>query len=398
MEVRSEKDLAERIRFLGDNLKKRLWVASPYIGDFKTARSVIGRRWLEDSSIDVRLITDIYENNGLNPETIKQFSDRGKIKTIKGLHAKIYVLDNWAIVTSANLTRTSFAKRYEVGVFLTKRESKPLVELYDKWWKTKAKDIPADWKPRTQGKKGKDGELWGEKLPELRQLPLDPGDPTERISGAALHYELFLKCYSEFAKIYSKVQRLWKTKPLYFETDAFLNYLFHHHAGKPSKRYKYSSPRNLTEVQREQEIKKYAIPFKKWLAGGSEGVETSGFRESSSRAVRGILRKNNVEKIGKKEIREVAESFNSFNSVPLAREMFLRNNSPRNIRKAWKELLYNEKVPLQIRISRCRNQLPRFGDASIGEILGFFKPNKFPLRNANSISGLRFFGYNIPLH
>jgi hypothetical protein len=69
------------------------------------------------------LLTDTTNKGWLDKQTIDVMNSHGKIKHLLGLHAKLYIIDDHALVTSANLTDTAFARRHEVGVFLsTNRE------------------------------------------------------------------------------------------------------------------------------------------------------------------------------------------------------------------------------------------------------------------------------------
>lgn len=359
MEIISEKNLVDRTRLLGDKAQRRLWIASPYLGSYESIRRILGRKWVEDNKIEIHLLTDI-QNGNLSPKAIKCFNDKGTIKTIQGLHAKIYIIDDRAILTSANLTGTAFSRRYEVGITLTRAESRPLIKLYKKWWSSVAEDIPPDWTPPARKKKKHpDEDEPGVKLPKLWSLPSDPGDPNQKIGGVARNYELFLKSYAEFSEIYKNIQRIWPNRPLYFETDSFLNYLFHHER-QPSARYKSGAARKLREVQRQQQIRKHARRFKKWILAGSEGVESKKWRESSCKTIQRVLSKKKILKMKRREAEEVADNLNCLNSVPLSKYFFLRYNNIKTIRAAWYDLLYNEKTPLQMRISKCMGELYSF--------------------------------------
>lgn len=389
------------MRNLCDQVKKRLWIASPFIGNWPAVRKILGRKWVDNGDINVRLITDISENGNLNPVTIKWFRNRGEIKTIKGLHAKIYIIDDSAILSSANLTSTAFSKRYEVGILLSDKEAQTLFDLYSDWWNKVANDIPLDWTPKAyQHKVSKEKEeTFGKNLKVLWPLPPDPGNPVSKLIPRFLDYESFLQLYSDFAKEYSKIQRLWPDTYLFFETDAFLNYLFHHAPGKPTQRFRKDKPRTLDRQSRKKEIRKYAALFKKWLSEGSEGLETSRWRQEGSKKIKEILSKDKIERLGKEEIKQVVDILNCMNSMPLAKAMFLnpQNNNVKAIQSAWKNLLYGA-APLQVRMSECKNRLKYFGRSSIHELLGYFNPDKYPLRNTNSSAGLRFFGYDISVY
>jgi hypothetical protein len=398
MKIVSEAQLVETVRSLCDNVTKRLWIASPYVGNWTAVRRIIGREWADNGTIDVRLLTDISENGNINPNTFKCFRDRGEIKTITGLHAKIYIIDDLAVVSSANLTGTAFSKRYEVGVFLTNREATSIIELYRDWWNKVAKDILPDEIPRIdrhRTSKEKE-ETLGEGLPTRWVLPADPGNPISELIPKFRDYEDFLRCYHDFAQEYSKVQRLWPDTPLFFETDAFLNYLFHEHEDKPSHEYKGGKPRILDTAGRKREIRKYALLFKNWLFNDPDGIETTPWRQEGSKRIRELLSKEKIENLNREEIKQVVGTLNCMKSVALTRSIFLNpsNNDTKTICNAWENLLYGI-APLQTRMSKCKKSLRNFGKSSIHELLGFFEPDKYPLRNKNSSAGLRFFGYNV---
>ena len=111
MKILTGQQLVSTLRKSCDKVTKRLWIASPFIGYWSKVRRILGRKWVDDGQISVRLITDFSDNSIFDYETIKCFHDRGAIKEIKGLHAKIFIIDDAALVTSANLTNTAFTKR-----------------------------------------------------------------------------------------------------------------------------------------------------------------------------------------------------------------------------------------------------------------------------------------------
>ena len=55
-----------------------------------------------------------------------------EIRSLDSLHAKIYIIDDWCLVTSANLTGTAFLCRYEMGI-----ASNKILEVektFQRWW------------------------------------------------------------------------------------------------------------------------------------------------------------------------------------------------------------------------------------------------------------------------
>jgi hypothetical protein len=390
MKIIYEDKLVKELRQLCDNVKKRIWIASPFIGNWESVRRILGKKWLDDDNVEVKLLTDI-TNNGknINKKTFDFIRNKGEVKSIKGLHAKIYIIDDLAIITSANLTGTAFSKRYEVGILLSKNESKTTIDLYNNWWNNVAEIVPSDWVNKIiQGKDKFEGEPLFETLEELWKLPKDPGEVSKPVIYFR-DYNKFLRYYKEFANIYKKIQRLNKNSYLYFETDAFLDYLYHHATNTPSKNYDKKKPRKLNEAQRKKEIKKYALKFKVWFNKNKDN-----FREKASKKIKKLLRKDKIEKLTKNEVEEIISQFNCMNSYVINKVKFLNNNNLEVIRKAWKNLIYGE-GPLEIRMSKCKSSLKYFGKSSIQEFIAYYEPDKYPLRNTNSNSGLRFFGYDI---
>ncbi len=97
----------------------RFLIASPYIGSFlsaaaarlspKVATTLLTRTDLRDfglGSSDIEAVCGIARQGG-------------KILSLAGLHAKVYVIDNErALVTSANATRSGMTRNWECGVAL----------------------------------------------------------------------------------------------------------------------------------------------------------------------------------------------------------------------------------------------------------------------------------------
>jgi Phosphatidylserine/phosphatidylglycerophosphate/cardiolipin synthases and related enzymes len=178
MRIETGERLAQSLRKLGDGIQKRLWVAVPYIGNLKLVRKVLGARWLQCKGIDVRLMIDYSNPQNFDYETLKSFKREGKIKTITGLHAKIYILDNKALITSANLTNTAFSRRFEIGTFLSENEAERVIAYYKKWWESEAKDIPGNrLKIPYKNSINEIEEAPSRGLTTRWLLPEDPGDP-----------------------------------------------------------------------------------------------------------------------------------------------------------------------------------------------------------------------------
>ena len=104
---------------------ERLWLISPFLKITPRIKNL-----LEDTNrlkVDARVI---YGKNELQPEENIWLESMTSIRTsfCKDLHAKCYLNENEALLTSMNLYEYSQVNNYEMG-FLVSREAEP--ELYD---------------------------------------------------------------------------------------------------------------------------------------------------------------------------------------------------------------------------------------------------------------------------
>ena len=384
-------NLVNKLRELCDNAKKRIWIVSPFIGSWNEVQKVIGINWITNDLINVRLLTDVRNEKLLDNQTFKKFQHKAIIKTLKGLHAKIYICDDNFIVTSANLTGTAFSRRYEAGI-LDDVKNIDVVGLFNLWW-NKAESVDTSWLPKNRLRVGRDDSLiHSTGLTKLNNLP----DINEKIR-VFKDYDTSLKAYNHLKTCYLKQvnnKQIIKGLPVMLEIDAFLNYLFHEHPGKPTKKY-YSHPyRNLTDNKRKSELKKYMIKYIEWLRKNPDYEE---YRKETVKLIRNKLSTQNIDNLTRKDINKIVNSLHCMNSFDLNKSMFLnpKNNTTSKIRKSWKNLLQNQTLPIEIRMEKCNSELSYFGKSSIQEIIAWYYPEKYPLINTNSSSGLKFFGYNV---
>ena len=327
------------------------------------------------------------------------FADRGRIATLPGVHAKIYIIDDQAIVTSANLTETAFTKRREIGLLPSASESAQTIDIFQSWWKSEATEVGPDELAnfglhRKFGNFDEDYEN-AFKLKSLWALPGKPADHLFDTKEAEKtgNYAQYLQKYKELAGLYESQQRLWGDAPIFLEVDAFLNFLFHGE-GRPSEPYKGPVPaRSLSEEAREAAIAHLAPAFAKWLA---ERSDQKAERVQRLHTVRKLLSKDQIEFLDMKDVNAVLDCIHAMGALPWPRLNFLGSpiNTIENIRDAWSKLLFGLGGE-ESRIEKCRKQLYSFGPSSTQELLGCFYPDKYPLKNDNSDAGLRYLGYTI---
>jgi hypothetical protein len=398
MQIETAGNISRELRLSADKVKKRMWVAVPYVGGWNAVKSVLGLKWRDSSEISFRLLTDTSNKGWLDRQTIEVMNSHGKIKHLQALHAKIYIIDDRALVTSANLTGRAFSRRHEIGIFLTPQESSPVIEAFERWW-SNAKLPHADWindLSRTSTPNGKE-EPGNGKSPQLFALPSAPPDG-ERSHPIFRDYKAFLAAYKEFAETYGGLgKRLWPKAPLFLETDMFLNYLFHEAPGKPSQTYsKTKSSRSLTEQQQRAAIKKYWTMYRKWIRNEKhDETEEIKSRMAKARTIHRLLDTKRIATIGWQEVGTVATTLHCMKAYEINASRFLnpKNNSLHVIKNVWNLLLHRTDMPIEIRMTRCYEHLDRFGQSAVQELLGWNDPKMYPIRNANSDAGLRFLGY-----
>lgn len=387
--------LGKELRALSDSASERCWIVSPYIGKWPAVTALLGDSWWRRAAFDLRVITDLSEISNVSLGTLSWLSERGQVRSLPGVHAKIYIFDDKAIVTSANLTETAFTKRREIGILLSAQEATDTITTFAGWWKDHAQPVTDANRKEFEACRKYSGfpeTETGASLKPLWDLPPKPDLKlfTNKGAAAASLYGQFLQHYCELAEIYESEQRLWKNAPLYLEVDAFLNFLYHEE-DRPSERFKAAAARHITAAEREKDLRHYAKAFAAWL---KNNPGEKAWRMERLETVKNLLAKDRIEELDRKGVVAVLDCIHAMGALPWPKAQFL--DSPQNklgvIRRAWKELLFGSGNEDE-RIQRCQDLLYNFGSSSTQELLGCFYPEKYPLKNTNTDAGLRFFGY-----
>jgi acyl-[acyl carrier protein]--UDP-N-acetylglucosamine O-acyltransferase len=108
------------------------------------------------------------------------------------------------------------------------------------------------------------------------------------------------------------------------------------------------------------------------------------------------LNNKNIEQLDDKSLIEVVDTLHTMNSHALNRFRFLntQNNKLETIKESFRILLHDNR-PIEQRMELCNKNLKYFGKSSIRELVSWFYPDKYPIMNRNSNSGLKYFGYDI---
>lgn len=396
MNILTGQQLVNSIRKDADKIKSRLWITVPFIGGVNAVSSIIGKNWIENPSISVKLITDTTDINNFNSESLELFLKRGIIKNLPGVHAKIYLLDDVCYLTSANLTHTAFAKRYEFGFRISGNNLSSIEKLFKNWWAIAkpVKNIEINRIINSKGKKSKE-EKQGQALPIQWKLPKAPNLGRINLKKKFLDYPRVMDEYEKFAEMYKKIQRIWPRYPLYLEIDVFLNYLYHEAPHTPSNFYRDNPTRKLSEMNQKAALKKYAILFKNYVRGSENRWHIKQELESS-RIINSGLSKGKIKNAAKKDFKKIFDRINSLNSYPINKTRIFNNNPLEKIRTNLSNLIHGDDI-LPARMNKC-SEIRFMGTSTINEIIGYYDPKKFPIVNRNSSAGLRFFGFNIPTY
>ena len=377
--ILSGQNLVNALRGHCDQAKKRIWIASPYIGNFKDVQKIIGGNWMR-SHVDFRVLTDV-ESGFIRHDTYTQFkeSPNTEIRSLLSLHAKIYLIDDWCLLTSANLTGMAFSARHEVGQVLSGIER--VVTLFDQWWQ-KAQAVSSLPPSPSKTLTNREDSI---KYKALYKLP-------KYTSGASDQFLKKCDQFKEFASLYESVtgrnqQMVREGFSLYEEVDYFFNYLYHYHPDEPSKEYT-KEVRSLTSREVKQEIRRYFKLMSMSYAPGS-GL----WRLDRRDRIREIL-PFEIQSPKKEEIKEVLGCLHCLYSYSWNKPKILSENNPRSIARAWNKLINAPFIDAQL-IEEVIGEIKYFGMSSACELIAWYYPEKYPMINSNSESGMRFFGFDI---
>ena len=378
--ILSGQHLVNALREHCDQAKERIWIASPYIGNFKDVQKIIGGNWMR-SHIDFRVLTDV-ESGFIRHDTYTGFiaSPNTKIRSLFNLHAKISLIDDWCLLTSANLTGMAFSARHEVGQVVSGPEQ--VVKLFDQWWR-KAQAVSS--LPPSPSKTITDRE----DLPKPKRLYKLP----KYTSGASDQFLKKCDQFKEFASLYESItgrnqQMVREGFSLYEEVDYFFNYLYHYHPDEPSKEYT-KEVRSLTSREVKQEIRRY---FK--LMSMSYAPGSGQWRLERRDRIRELLPFKAGSSPRKEKIKEVLDCLHCLHSYGWHKPKILAENDPRSIARAWNRLIQAPSINSQL-LEEVIGEIKHFGMSSACELIAWYYPEKYPMINSNSESGMRFFGFDI---
>jgi hypothetical protein len=131
----SGSELYSLIQERSASAKNILWVCSPYLGE--SAHQIFSQNIIKTPPADVRFVfrvNDLSVKQGeVNPYEVQYLIEHfTEIRTNDGFHCKIYIFDDSAIISSANLTKTAFESNIEAGVLLENQEIEEVKDFFAK--------------------------------------------------------------------------------------------------------------------------------------------------------------------------------------------------------------------------------------------------------------------------
>ena len=363
-----------------DHAVKRIWIASPFIGCLKDVQKIIGGKW-RLPSVDCRVLTDV-DAGFIRKDTFDEFqNNQVEVRSLLSLHSKIYIVDDWCLVTSANLTGTAFFCRYEMGI--STDDFKDVEATFLKWWKLGQAITTLPKKQNTALVNYQDGKQFTRKF-----------NAKAYKSGKQDKYDAACEKYKDFAQLYETItgrnpKMVKDGYTLLQEIDYFFNFLYHDHPNKPSNGQ--IKQRSISSAHRNKEILRY---FKDMCAQYDNDPQK--WRLERTATVQSLLASARIDQLSRNDVKEVAECLHCLYSYSINKTKFLNpaNNNLHDIRSCWKTLLHTGPIT-QDKIDNVTETLKNFGPSSVRELIGWYYPDTYPLMNGNSDCGMRFFGYNI---
>lgn len=379
-------DLVNTLREHCDNAKKRIWIATPYIGRLREVERIIGGNW-RNVNIDFRVLTDA-ESGFIREDTYNEFSSvsNGCVRSLNSLHAKIYIVDDWCLLTSANLTGTAFSYRFEVG---TDTEDIGEVESYFiALWRNTDIWTLEKWH---KGNESNYDSYEDNKRAFKKKFELPPYDAgKEKYDKYLAQCSIFQKFADKYKEVTGRNQQMVKDGfTLLQEVDYLFNYL--EHVLKVSKNQ--TKPAKFTGKPEERILRYFKIMSKTYDSNGDDVIR----RLHDTALVKDLTSQSKIMSLRKKDVESILDTFNCLglgNNTHGHKTAILEFNKLNVILKNWDQLLNQGPITYE-KVITCQKAIDHFGESSVSELIAWRFPDEFPIMNSCSKNGLRFFGIKI---
>jgi len=120
--------------------KKILWIASPFVGT--NAHQILSQSVVDKPPRSIRFLfglsKEAVRRHVVSPYEIECLQDHFGVDSVRAnntFHAKIYIFDKVAMVSSANFSKQAFERNVEVGAVLEGDNVGEIKRLYARLWK-----------------------------------------------------------------------------------------------------------------------------------------------------------------------------------------------------------------------------------------------------------------------
>ncbi|MBK6701483.1 MAG: hypothetical protein IPG55_16680 [Saprospiraceae bacterium] len=141
-----------------------------------------------------------------------------------------------------------------------------------------------------------------------------------------------------------------------------------------------------------KEIKKWVIAYAKWN-DSEKGGDDIFHRLYYSQKLAQYFVDERIFQLTEEEIKELLLCTNSMRVDQRNIPQIFKKNDLKFIKECLHFLIYG-KSTLATRMTECK-KIKNLGISTINEIVGLMNPNEYPIVNNNSISGMKFFGYEL---
>lgn len=376
------------VRDISQRINSRLWIASPFIGEENLFYTLFNISKIKKHNPKFRLITDLKHISMKNYKVLEFFinTPNAELRTLEHLHSKLYIMDNYSVVTSANLTYYGFYVNYETAVAGDVTDIARYEQLYNELWNLGT--TISNQEELQKALETSDFEDIESFSPNVKPLKPLPKELTQKCG-----YEQFLNEFNKLSEKYLQYGRTWNNTSLKFEIDSFLNYLFHHNPIHNSQGYYYIN--EINHSANDLLLKTCINEYKEWLktdiAWDNENV-----RETYKNNALKLFADDKIDKITIEEISDFLKSnINTYltNAVRFDwGNKFIQKNKIENVREYIIKL--KKSSPKEIDKLVKNSTIAYMGESTLQELLGLIRED-LPIRNENTNAGLRYLGYKV---
>ncbi len=373
------------------NIKNRLWIASPFINDKNSFESFFNIHKIKNKNCNLRLIIKLDNINRQNNDIVDFFIQNGEVRTYSNLHAKMYIIDDIPIISSANLTHNGFRNNYELSVAGASSDIELYEQMYNVLWNVSDEVNLHLLQEQVDKNNNIDNQGFKPNINKRGKSDFDVFEPPKYIESC--DYSQFLDAYKDFASKYKKF-RLFPDVNIKYEIDCFLNFLFNHSEGQPARDYYHG--RLVNKTFNDKMLKVHLQEFKNWKEQNTKAEEQINEKIRAENVAKQLFIEKNINKVSLEEIVNfLCEHINVYKSNAHRfkyKENFLRNKLSDVIQYIKELKMANpniiDKLCKQGKHPIC------FGKSTTQEFVAFIR-KELPMRNGNTNAGFRYMGYDV---